>query len=114
MHCTSIYPARDQFLNINVLDELKKKFNLQLGYSDHSLNDLASLAAISKNAKYNEKHVTLNKKLKGPDHSTSYNIEEFKNLFEAHRAGEGDYGPNLWTLYNLALWHKMWIEEDLI
>jgi N,N'-diacetyllegionaminate synthase len=82
MHCTSIYPARDQFLNMNVLDELKKKFNLQLGYSDHSLNDLASLAAVSKNAKFVEKHVTLDRHLKGPDHLASYNIKEFKNFVE--------------------------------
>ena len=82
MHCTSIYPAKDQFLNMNVLDELKKKFNLQLGYSDHSLNDLASLAAVSKNAKFVEKHVTLDRQLKGPDHLASYNIKEFKNFVE--------------------------------
>ena len=94
MHCTSIYPARDEFLNINVLDELKKKFNLQLGYSDHSLNDLASLAAFSKNAKYIEKHVTLDKKLKGPDHSTSYNIKEFKNFVENIRKLEIILGSN--------------------
>jgi len=82
MHCTSVYPARDKFLNMNVLDELKKRFNLQLGYSDHSLNDLASLAAVSKNVKFIEKHVTLNKRSKGPDHVASYNIKEFKNYVE--------------------------------
>jgi N,N'-diacetyllegionaminate synthase len=82
LHCTSVYPAKNNSLNLNVLDELKKRFNLPVGYSDHSQTDLASLAAVSKNAVFIEKHVTLNKKFRGPDHSASYNIKEFKNFVE--------------------------------
>ena len=85
MHCTSTYPAKDQFLNINVLDEIKNRFKLQVGYSDHSLNDLASLAAISKGAKFIEKHITLNKNFSGPDHSASYDINDFKNFVNKSR-----------------------------
>jgi len=82
LHCTSVYPAKNNSLNLNVLDELKKRFNLPVGYSDHSQTDLASLAAVSKNAIFIEKHVTLNKSFKGPDHAASYNIKEFKNFVE--------------------------------
>jgi N,N'-diacetyllegionaminate synthase len=82
LHCTSVYPAKNNCLNLNVLDELKKRFNLPVGYSDHSQTDLASLAAVSKNAIFIEKHVTLNKSFKGPDHAASYNIKEFKNFVE--------------------------------
>lgn len=82
LHCTSVYPAKNNYLNLNVLDELKKRFNLPVGYSDHSQTDLASLAAVSKNAMFIEKHVTLNKSFRGPDHAASYNIKEFKNFVE--------------------------------
>ena len=85
LHCTSVYPAKNNSLNLNVLDELKKRFNLPVGYSDHSQTDLASLAAVSKNAIFIEKHVTLNKSFRGPDHSASYNIKEFKNFVESIR-----------------------------
>lgn len=85
LHCTSVYPAKNNSLNINVLDELKKRFNLPVGYSDHSQTDLASLAAVSKNAIFIEKHVTLGKNFRGPDHSASYNIKEFKNFVESIR-----------------------------
>jgi sialic acid synthase SpsE len=47
--------------------------------------DLASLAAVSKNAIFIEKHVTLSKNFMGPDHSASYNIKEFKNFVESIR-----------------------------
>jgi asparagine synthase (glutamine-hydrolysing) len=43
-----------------------------------------------------------------------FDMAYIQKMFDSHRAGEGDYGPNLWTLYNLSLWHNMWIEEDLI
>ena len=82
LHCTSVYPAKNNSLNLNVLDELKKRFNLPVGYSDHSQTDLASLAAVSKNAIFIEKHVTLNKSFRGPDHAASYNMKEFKNFVE--------------------------------
>ena len=80
MHCVSSYPAKVQHLNINVIDTLRKKFNLPIGYSDHSLTDEACLAAIAKGASIIEKHVTLNKNFHGPDHKMSYTVEELKVL----------------------------------
>ena len=66
--------------NINAIKEMKNKFNIITGYSDHTENDLSCLAAISIGAKIIEKHFTLNKNLNGPDHKFAFEPLEFKNL----------------------------------
>ena len=80
LHCVSSYPAKINDLNLNIMNELEKRFKCNIGYSDHSLGDEACLAAVAKGAKVIEKHVTLSKKLSGPDHRSSATISEFKNL----------------------------------
>lgn len=77
MHCTSSYPAKNQDLNMNALDTIRKKFNLQIGYSDHSQSQIPSLVSILKKCDYYEKHITINKSLQGPDHSSSFDLSEF-------------------------------------
>ena len=85
MHCVSSYPAKIDNLNLNVIDNLKRKFKLNIGYSDHSLGDEACLAAVAKGAKVIEKHVTTSRNLSGPDHKTSSTISEFKLLVKKIR-----------------------------
>lgn len=85
LHCVSAYPAKKNILNLNVIDNLKKKFRSQVGYSDHSLGIDACLAAVAKGARVIEKHVTLSKNLKGPDHKSSATISEFKLLVKKIR-----------------------------
>ena len=80
MHCVSSYPAEKKHLNLNIIDEIRERFNLEVGYSDHSLGEEAVLAAIAKGAKIIEKHVTISRKLNGPDHKSSMTIPELKNL----------------------------------
>tara|TARA_X000000368_G_C22980878_1_gene689860 strand:+ start:301 stop:1314 length:1014 start_codon:yes stop_codon:yes gene_type:complete len=85
MHCVSSYPAKRENLNLNIIDEIKKKFNCKIGYSDHSLGEDACLIAIAKGAKVIEKHVTISKNLIGPDHKSSATIAEFKKLIKKIR-----------------------------
>ena len=80
LHCTSLYPAPDYSLNLLAINTMRKEFGLDVGYSDHSSNFLASIAAVSMGAHIIEKHFTLNKKLSGPDHKASLNIKQL-NLF---------------------------------
>ena len=82
MQCTSNYPTKISDLNLNVLKTFKNKFNLRLGFSDHTTSLEAPLFAIFNGATIIEKHITLNKEMKGPDHKASLNIEEFKKMIE--------------------------------
>ena len=64
---------------------IKKKFNVNIGYSDHTEGIESSLAATALGAKILEKHITLNKKLPGPDHKASANPKDFKKMVEGIR-----------------------------
>ena len=59
---------------------LRHKFKINIGYSDHSEGILVSIAAYLLGATIIERHLTLNRKLKGPDHSSSLEPHEFKEL----------------------------------
>jgi len=85
LHCVSSYPAERKYLNINVIDEIRKRFKQDVGFSDHSTGDDASLAAVAKGAKIIEKHVTISNKLSGPDHKSSITIPKLKNLVKKIR-----------------------------
>jgi sialic acid synthase SpsE len=80
MQCSSIYPASDKELNLNVIDEYKKIFSFPIGYSDHSTTLISSMAAVAKGAIIVEKHFTVNKKFEGPDHFYSLEKKEFKEM----------------------------------
>ena len=78
MHCISNYPVKDQDSNILALKDLSK-FELNLGYSDHTTNYASAIASYMLGATVFEKHFTLNNKMIGPDHSSSMTSQNFKN-----------------------------------
>ena len=85
LHCTTSYPASKNEINLKVMNELKKEFKTEIGYSDHSEGILVSLAAYLLGAKIIEKHITLNRKLDGPDHRSSIEPKKFKELINSIR-----------------------------
>jgi len=80
LHCTSQYPAPIESLNLMALITLKEEFEMNVGYSDHSLGIEASVAAAAMGAKIIEKHFTLDNTLEGPDHKASLEPDELINL----------------------------------
>ena len=80
LHCVSSYPVQKKNINLNIMDEIKRRFKCEVGYSDHSLGEEACLAAVSKGAKIIEKHVTISNSLNGPDHKASITIDKLKLL----------------------------------
>lgn len=71
LHCVSIYPPRDEIVNLNFIDTLKGIYDCDIGYSDHSLGFSLPIAAIAKGCKIIEKHFTLDKNMPGWDHKVS-------------------------------------------
>lgn len=86
LHCTSSYPAKINEINLNVIKILRNKFKMNIGYSDHSEGILVSIAAYLLGATFIERHLTLNKKMKGPDHISSLEPNEFKEMIEKVKA----------------------------
>ncbi len=80
LKCVSTYPTSLKELNLKTFLTLKKIFNYNIGYSDHSLGDIACISAVSLGACVLEKHFTFNKKLIGADHKISMEPKEFKEM----------------------------------
>lgn len=92
LQCTSNYPAMPEDINLKAMATLRKKFGLLVGFSDHSTGIEISLAAVALGAVIIEKHLTLNRNMKGPDHKASLNPTEFKSLVEGIRKIESALG----------------------
>lgn len=75
LHCTSDYPANLKDLNLNFIKKLKK-FGYDVGYSDHSSSVITPSIAVTLGCKVVEKHFTLSRNLKGPDHKASLEPDE--------------------------------------
>ena len=87
LHCTSDYPAKLKDLNLNFIHRLKK-FGYNVGYSDHSTSILTPSIAVGLGCAVIEKHFTLSKKLKGPDHKASLEPHELKLMIKNVRETE--------------------------
>jgi sialic acid synthase SpsE/protoporphyrinogen oxidase len=85
LHCVSSYPLDPSDANLESIHWLVKNYGYQVGYSDHCLGWYACIAATCLGATIIEKHFTLDKRLKGPDHLHSITPEEFKEMAKAVR-----------------------------
>ena len=95
LQCTTNYPSSINEANLLAMGTIKKACGVKVGYSDHTKGNLACFASVALGAKIIEKHFTLDKKLPGPDHSSSLNPEEFKNLVNGIRQIEKSLGSRL-------------------
>lgn len=88
LQCTSAYPAPVGESNVKVLSRYHGEFGCRVGYSDHTPSTEAALAAVALGAVVIEKHLTLDTTMKGPDHSSSLNPEDFFEYVDAIRRVE--------------------------
>jgi N,N'-diacetyllegionaminate synthase len=80
LHSVSSYPTPPNETNLKVLTSWRNIFKYPLGYSDNGSNNLVPQIAVSLGAKFIEKHFTLSRKMKGPDHQSSADPQQFKKL----------------------------------
>lgn len=85
LQCITNYPSMIESANINVLNTYKNAFDILTGYSDHSPGDVVILGSIALGGCVVEKHFTLNKMDKGPDHPHSMDVNEFKLMVQRIR-----------------------------
>jgi len=98
LQCTTNYPSHMKDAHLRVISSFIQAFSFPIGYSDHTTGETAILGSIALGAKVIEKHFTLDKKMKGPDHSSSMEPMELKNLIEKIRDLEVAMGTNTKTL----------------
>lgn len=85
LHCVSSYPTSPEEANLKGMGMLRSEFRYPIGYSDHTAGNLASFASVALGGKIIEKHFTLDKKLKGPDHHFSADPKDLRQLVDGIR-----------------------------
>jgi sialic acid synthase SpsE len=91
-HCTSAYPPRYDQLNLNFIPRLRELTGVPVGYSDHTPEGVSALGAVALGAVVVEKHLTLSKRLRGPDWHVSLEPDELRVLVESIRKLEQALG----------------------
>ena len=80
LHCNSSYPSTHAEINLKFMNNLKSLYQIPVGFSDHTMDLLASKSAISLGANIIERHFTLSKRMEGPDHLLSSEQKEMTEL----------------------------------
>lgn len=95
LHCNTEYPTPVADVNLKAMAFMGRKFGVKYGYSDHTAGITIPTAAAALGASVLEKHITLDKKMEGPDHRASLEPAEFKAMVEAVRAVEAALGDGI-------------------
>lgn len=117
LHCISSYPAKLDQMNLATIKDIKERFKVLSGLSDHSLGNKAALTAIALGASIIEKHLTL-KRGEGVDASFSLEPEEFKELVDSIREtekaiGQVNYNPGEKEKENLVFKRSLFVVKDI-
>lgn len=99
LHCNTEYPTPFKDVNLKAMNTLKDKFNVSVGYSDHTKGIEVPIAAVAMGAVIIEKHFTLDKNMEGPDHKASIEPNELVSMVNAIRnieesLGDGEKCPS--------------------
>jgi N,N'-diacetyllegionaminate synthase len=95
LHCNTEYPTPLRDVNLLAMVTIKEAFKVEVGYSDHTLGIEVPIAAVALGAKVIEKHFTLDKNMKGPDHKASLEPGELKAMIKAVRNIEKALGKGI-------------------
>lgn len=105
LHCVSAYPVPAAQANLCWINELARRFDAPIGYSDHTTEISSGGFAVAAGAVVIEKHLTYDRSAKGPDHATSADPAQFGRYVKAIREAE--------TLRGSGEKHVLEIEEDV-
>lgn len=92
LKCTSAYPAPIEDANLKTIKDIKKRFNIISGLSDHTLGVEVPIAAVCLGANIIEKHFKLENDITSPDHKFSLNPTQFKQMVNSIRKIENAIG----------------------
>ena len=85
LQCTTAYPAKPHQWGLNVMDEMRQRYHVPVGFSDHSGDIFACLAAASLGARLLEFHITFDKRMSNPDASSSLTLRQVTTLIAGVR-----------------------------
>lgn len=92
LRCVSAYPAPIENVNLRTMVDMKERFGVKVGLSDHTMGADVAIAAVALGAEMVEKHFILDRTIGGPDAAFSMTIEEFKSMVTSIRNVEKALG----------------------
>ena len=95
LHCTTEYPAPPEEVNLLAMSSIAQAFGVAVGYSDHTDGIAVPIAAVAMGATVIEKHLTLDRKLPGPDHKASLEPDQFAAMVRGIRTIEQSLGDGI-------------------
>ena len=98
-HCTSTYPARNEELNLRMIQMLHGHFECPIGYSGHERGLQTTLAAVALGAAFVERHITLDRSMWGSDQAASLEPEGLRRLVRDIRIVESAMGDGVKKVY---------------
>jgi len=118
LHCVSAYPALASDYNLRTLADMRQKFGLVTGLSDHTIDNTTAIASVALGASIIEKHVTLDRNGGGPDDSFSLESEELKQLCLGAKTaweslGQVDYGRKSSEQANVKFRRSLYFVKDI-
>lgn len=118
LHCISSYPAKPEEMNLATILDIKKRFKVVTGLSDHSLSIATAITSVALGASIIEKHFTLKRSEGGPDAAFSLEPAEMKQLVQNVREAEKSigrvhYGPNKSEAESIASRRSLFVVEDI-
>lgn len=115
LHATTDYPTDFKDVNLSAMNTIANTFpGLKVGYSDHTLGIEIPIAAVALGATVIEKHFTLDKSMKGPDHAASIEPHELKMLVEGVRNIEVSLGTGWKTPVSNELKNKDIVRKSVV
>ena len=98
LHCNTEYPTPYEDVNLKAMLEIKERFGVKVGYSDHTTGIDVPIAAVALGATVIEKHFTLDRNMEGPDHKASLEPDELKQMVSSIRNIEKALGSGHKTI----------------
>ncbi len=92
MHCVSSYPAPLDQANLLAIPAMRRRFDVPVGWSDHTVGEVSAVAAVALGARILEKHITRDTARPGPDHAASADPESFRCYVESVRQASSTLG----------------------
>lgn len=116
LHANTMYPTPMEDVNLNAMISIGRVFNVNYGYSDHTLGIEVDIAAVAMGASVIEKHITLDKAMSGPDHRASLEPDELAAMVVAIRnievaLGDGIKKPSPSELANIEVVRKSLVAD---
>lgn len=118
MKCSSAYPAKSDEMNLSTICDLKKRFCVPVGLSDHSMGAFSAATAVAMGANIIEKHFCVSRAIKNPDSSFSMEPDEFRDMVdqvrEVERAmGKVKYGVTKQEESNAGFRRSLFVVKDI-